>query len=266
MKTVTIAYCPPFSFPGAEAFGRNLKAFPPTGEFVTYSDAPGNWPAAIPLNGNPEQFRGAKFSDGKPNPFAVHNVVWLTGLRIARDRGATHVLYVEADCRMGKEGWDEIIFEEYFNLGKPAIVAGTLSVYNPCNSTPRGCQKWRDLVGKNHRHGIPTATYGWFGANQPGPSCCFPNGALAVYDMAWMQAFWNLDDTAGAAVNNTAFDMAIGQKLWEMFGDDAYEVVGSLDSVFSGYGNVLTTEEQRLQMVRDGKIVGCHQVKGDEGI
>lgn len=281
MKTCSVCYLPPKSVPGALAFWENLQKFPAKGDVILYSDS--DYPGAVKLRGNPENFKHDKpegtfyegANAGRPNVFAMHNAIFLTGVKIAREQGYTHMLYLEADCRVGRRHWDQVIFDEYFSLGRPTIVAGTLAIYNPTNwglATALAAQR---LTSKLPKHGIPIGVYGWspdrggWGANEKAPCVVFPNGALAIYDMAWLTkrlfTFDSLDPMSLSiqARQNTAFDLAIGQNLFTQFDVDAFEVVGQLESVYSGYGDVFTTPEIRRQLLLDGKVVAMHQEKGD---
>lgn len=282
MKCATVGYLPPKTVPGALAFYENLQKFPARGDLLLYSD--GDYPGAIKLRGSPEVFKSAKAAGtfveganaGKPNPFAMHNILFLSGVKMAREQGYTHILYLEVDCRVGKAGWDEIIFDEYFSLGRPCIVAGTLAIYNPSNWGLESALAAQRLTSRLPRHGIPVGVYGWspdrggWGANERAPTVVFPNGALAVYDMHWLttrlfsfgpDAENNL--MAVQARQNTAYDLAIGQRLHKEFDVDAFEVIGQLESCYSGYGDVMTTPEIRRQLLIDGKIVAYHQEKTD---
>lgn len=280
MKVLTVGYVPPRHVPGATAFWENLQKFPPAGEIILYSD--GDYPSVIKLKASPEVFKPDKpegtfvegANAGRPNVFAMHNILFLTGARIALDRGATHMLYIEADCRFGTKGWDKVIFDEYFGLGKSCIVAGTLAVYNPSNwglETARAAQR---LTSRIPKHGIPVGVYGWspdrggFGANEKSPCVVFPNGALAVYDMHWLTVrFFTFDGSPAGlptqARQNTAYDLAIGQNIFKQFDVEAFDVIGLLESVYSGYGDVLTTPEIRRQLLLSNKVVAMHQEKDD---
>jgi hypothetical protein len=259
MKLCVATYLPPPSFGCAKVFVENLELFPPRVPLLAYSDHP--WPGAIALKGNPEQVKRATFANGKINPFAINNLLWLTGLRIARDQGYSHMLYLEHDCRVGVKNWDDRIFEEYFSIGRPLVAGGNLACYNPCNHSPEAARRWQKLVAGNVKRNLPIPTYGWMGASNQGPSCVFTNGALAIYDVAWMGQMFDLSNTMDIAAAESAFDMVLGVRIWDIFFEDSYEVFGHLDSVFSGYGDVLSTEEERLQWLREGRYVGVHQVK-----
>lgn len=265
MKLCALAYLPPKAFGCSKVFAENLDQFPTKYDLLTYSESE-DWPGAVRLKGNPEQVKNTTFQDGRPNPFAINNLVFFTGVRIAQSKGYTHFIYLESDCRVGRKDWDEVIFEEYFNLGKPTLAAGTLACYNPNNFSLLAAKRWAELVSKNISRNVPIATYGWKGAAEKFPCCVFPNGALGVYDLAWMGQLFDLNNTMDVAKCHTAWDMAFGVNIWKLFEEDSYEVLGMLQSVFSSYGDVLTTEEQRLQWLREGKFVAVHQVKGQASV
>lgn len=265
MNLASLLYLPPpKAYPSAEAFVKNLQRFPPKHPLIVYSDHDYNWPDQILLPGSPECVKGATDAQGRPNQFAINNLVFLTGLRIAIAKGVSHCIYLEADCRVGCKDWDDHIFEEYFTLPRPAIAAGTLATYNPCNHSAEAARRWQQLVARNTRRNVPVATYGWVGAAQQHPSCVFPNGALSVLDIDWMQRLFPLDNTVKTAGDLCAWDMALGKNIWERFGVQSYDVMGFLECIYSSYGDILTTQEERLQMLRDLKAVAVHQVKGME--
>lgn len=230
---------------------------------ILYSDD--DWGKDVIRIKSPEFLKGATFDDGphrgKPNPFAIHNALFLAGLKMCKEHGATHACYVEQDCRVGRPGWDDVIFDEYFNLGRPCIVAGTCSVYNPASPGIDGLRRFYKHFSTPPKHGIPTAAFGWLGASTLGPSCIVPNGALAVYDMAWITGMFDVERQADMATQNTAYDLAIGTKIWDLFSEDAYDVIGSLGSIYSGYANIVTSEEVRRELLTSGKVVAYHQEK-----
>jgi len=260
IKLATLAYAPPPSFGCARVFMENLQKFPSRYDLLIYSEH--DWPGAIKIK-SPEILKGAKFADGKPNKFAIPNATFFTGLRIAASKGYTHMLFLESDCRVGQKHYDEVIFDEFFSMGRPLIAAGTLACFNPCAAGGESARRWARLVARNIKRNVPVATYGWLPALVKGPSCVFPNGALAVYDVTWCQRFWDLGNTIQLSALTTAYDMALGTEIWKRFEEDSYEVVGWLDSVGSFYGDVLTSALERREMLLSGKIVAGHQHKDD---
>lgn len=263
MKISVLGYVPPPSFPAAEVFLANVRQFKTACPLILYSDHP--YPDTLRIK-SPDGMTNRLNEAGEANKFAVNNLIFFTAVRIAISQGITHFIYLESDCRIGRDHWDGVILDEYFGRHEPLIVGGSMAIYNPCNGGAESARRWADAIGKNVRKNIPIPTYGWKGAADTTGSCVFVNGALGIYDVEWLKKMFDLEDTTKTARNATAWDMQIGLELWKMFGANAYDVVGNLNSVFSSYGNTLTSEEERLQMLRSGTVVGVHQVKSEATI
>jgi len=263
IKLASLAYVPPPSVGCGQTFYDNLRQHKTTEPLILYSDH--NWPEAIRI-GNPEVARQYRDDKGQPNKFAVNNLIFLTGLRLASKLGLSHIIYLESDCRVGRDHWDGVMFQEYFNFGFPAIAAGTLACYNPSNHSREANLRWAELVSRNWKRNVPVATYGWLAADKRSPTCVFPNGALSVLNVAWMATLFNLDNTAAACSKIAPWDMQMGLEIWQRFGVDSFTVCGYLESIYSGYGEILTTEEERLKMLAIGKVVAVHQVKSNASV
>lgn len=262
MKIGTLAYIPPADFGFPDVFLANLRKFKTRYDLLLYS-ARADIPGAIKI-GSPDELKSSTFPNGRPNPFAVNNAVFYTGMRIALKQGYTHVIYAEADCRVGRNEWDAVIFDEYFNLGRPTIAAGSLVAYNPCTWSAESARRWNELILHNPKRNFPVATYGWQGASgKPLETCLFPNGALGVYDTAWIAKLFDLTKTIETAKNTTAWDMHLGIKLWQRFQEMSYDLLGMLYSIYSGFGDVITCEEDRRELLTSGKCVAVHQIKSD---
>ncbi len=263
MKLASVLYVPPpKSYPSAIL--ENLKRFPPKHRLIVYSEFDHKWPGQILLKTSPEILKRARYPSGTENRWALNNLVFLTGLRIAQSQNITHLCYVEADCRVGCKDWDDRIFDEYFNLGFPYIAAGSLVCYNPANWNREAARRWEKLVASRAGRNVPVGTYGFIPADVKHFPYLFPNGALSVLDMWWMSKLFNLDDTPTTAAAITAWDQQMGIELFQKFGVQTYDVQGFLETIYSGYGDVMTTPEERLQWLRDGKYVATHQHKGNE--
>lgn len=255
---------PPTAYPSATAILDNLKRFPAEHPLIVFSEFDHQWPGQIVLQASPEPIKKMTNKEGKLNQWGLNNAVFLTALRIAAAHNFTHIIYIEADCRVGKAGWDDVIFTEYFNLGFPCIAAGTLATYNPCNWSREAAKRWEALVAGNQRKNVPIATYGWKGASEKFPCCVFPNGALSVLDMAWMPLLFDTSNTLNTALNMGPWDMALGTEIWKRFDVQSYDMMGMLHCIYSGYGDVLTTLDERLNWLRKGDYVAIHQCKGAE--
>ena len=267
MKLVTAGYIPPPSYVGARSFHENLTQFKTRHDLLLFSEH--EWPGTVRLKMSPEapfmtQVRG-KPTLVKPHKFAINNLLWFTALSMARDSGYTHLLYLESDCRVGCDFWDDKVFGEYFSLGHPLICGGTCAVYNPANWSLKASQRWCELVAANFiRKNMPVATYGWKGASEKHPSCVFPNGALSIVSLAWIHELFDLTQPAVRHAHNARpFDMHLGEKVWEKFEEDSYDVVGHLNSIYSGYGDVITTLDERKAMLVSGRYCAVHHIKDE---
>lgn len=278
MKLCSIGYVPPKTFPGASAFYENIRRFKTKFDLVLFSDD--DWPdLAIRLKMSPEHpyrvIAHGKTALNPPHKFAINNVLWFTALKMARTAGYSHLLYLESDCRVGCDHWDERMFEEYFGLGRALVAGGSLGVYNPANWNRRATDKWCELVSRHYvRKNMPVPSYGWKGAADRSPVCVFPNGALSIVSIEWMHELFDLTQGSVALAvdpcqNNkpdrpsapSPFDMALGIRLWQRFEEESYDVLGHLTCAYSTYGDIITTPEERREMLTSGKVVACHHYK-----
>lgn len=260
MNPVILAYLPPPSVTGAEQFLANLRAYKTKHPLVLYSD----WdygPEVKRIKASPEIVLGAKYSDGRDNKWALNNLVFLTGLKIIADMGCSHVLYVEADCRVHGDYWDAIIFEEYAFRGNGAIAAGTIAAYNVCNRNIAFSRAWNTFVAENIKCQFPITSYGGNGAAESHEPAIFPNGALAIYDLDWLSKQYGRENTVAIARELTAFDYDIGRRLVRQFGNDVFRKVCQMNSVYSSYGDVQTSEGERQEMLTDRRVAAVHQIK-----
>lgn len=272
MKLCVVGYLPPPKFVCTMTFLANLQKFWPANKTILYSDFP-YWKEpfnldVIPLHASPEILKKATIA-GKPNTWAVNNAVFLTGMRMARQTGFDHAIYVESDCRFGCKDWDQRIFEEHFSLGFPNIASGSLVVWSPFNAGLEVTRRWERLIvernekRENPKRNFPIPTYG---TRDSGLPSIFPNGALGVYDLRWIAEMFDLNNTIQIASESHAWDFLIGEKIWQRFGVQSFDVVGNLTCIFSGYGDQITTEQERMAMLRNGDVVAVHQVKSDATI
>lgn len=289
LKLGSIGYVPPPEHPKlgkcAQSFVMNMEKFKPTYEVMLYSDyAPYQFRSIV----NPEGIEARK-----TNPrWAVNNAIFISGIRMAIMAGFTHVIYLEADCRVGTPGWDAVIFDEYFRLPFPAVAAGSLVSHACVNGGQVFFRRFSDMIARNRRdksqhlipiYGVPCPPekQGQFpeGASAniipPGDPrvsfkpAVYPNGALGVYDLAWMAELFGIQKDgkfkAGYSTMDVAlgvaWDHVIGMRLYDRFGADLFDVVAHMDSVYSGFGDRLDTEPERLRLLTDKRAVAVHQVK-----
>ncbi len=277
MKIVSVGYVPPPSFGFPEAFLTNIRRFRTRWDVLLYSDH--DWPDTIRIKGSPEIVK-PKPHEQNANRWAVNNLVWLTALAVARKAGADFMIYLESDCRVGKDQWDFQIYEEarVVTTGTPEdgdyVAAGSMVWYSPCNKSVEVVRKWQETCEKwNKRANIPIPTYGASGSAERHEPCCLVNGALGIYNMKYMDEFFppTPGRTTEAAKQMTAWDFHIGVKTWQKWGVAGFDKMIHLTSVFSSYGDVLTSEEERRAMLekvphrmsKTRRCVAVHQIKSN---
>lgn len=274
MNIASFAYIPPPHLPFAEAFVENVTHFRnvhplhlltehPWGHGFQEHLGPMEW---HPIS-NPEWAKWAREEHGPLKHYAISNAVFLTALRLAVRANVTHMLYLEADCRVGKEKWDLEItncFQSAFGEGFSPLIGGSVVVRNPCNSGREAKCRF-DVSMKRWLRGLHASEPGSgpHVLGDGGKPCVYTNGCGSVIDVAWAASEFNMDDTVLQAMTMGPWDLVLGQKLWDKFGPTAYEKVAHLPSMFSSYGDMVSTEAERLQMLRDGKVVLVHQVKSN---
>lgn len=268
-----LAYVPPPNFTGSAAFLANITRFKTKYPMMLFSDHRGydgkHFVTPKPFTMyDPEKIPpDAKTAlDGKPRACAISNAIFHTALKIAIKTQVTHMLYMEADCRVNGDYWDDKIFSAHFSQPFPAVASGTLFAWNMPNGGTKMVKRWEQAVVKASKTFFPILTYGMMPhGDLPFNPSVFPNGAIAVYSIEWMRQLFNIDSMIETA-RDRAFDFVIGEKLARMFGPDCFDLVAHTTESFSGYGNQFTSEDERLAWLKEGRCVAVHQVKSDKTI
>lgn len=268
-----VGYVPPPSFGCAQKFLENILKFKTKHRLILISDHPYEIGERriLPPEGilprdthNPHPLIDPYTR--MPKPCAINNAIFHTCLRIAIQEGVSHMLYVESDCRVNGDHWDERVFDEFFSQPFPVIAAGTLVTWNIFNGGLKFVSKWEQLVHKTSFCSFPMSNYGSMPhGNNPCNPAIFPNGALGVYSLEWMAQLFDLSSMLSLATDR-AWDFVLGSRLVERFNVDAFEMVAHLNSVLSVYGDTLCTEDQRLKWLSDKRWAAVHQVKSKRGL
>lgn len=272
MNLATLAYVPPPNFGCAKAFLINILKYKTRSKLILYSDHPYTEDAFLknpngkPVTVNPDFTpHAARFNElGQKRPAAISNMVFHTGIRLADMLKITHFIYLESDCRIKGDYWDEQIWEEYFTLPFPPVIAGTMTCFNTVNGGLDYYRRWqKKMLEIFPRSKFPVTIYGAppIKIDERKPSV-FVNGACGVYITDWLKQFFDLKNLIETA-QGKAWDYLIGEKLYNLFRADALDLVAHLETVYSGFDNDLTTEETRLDWLREGKAVAIHQVKSN---
>jgi len=293
MKAV-IAYVPPPVLPYAQAFLNNIRKFRTTHELLLFSDHA--WPDVKRIPGNPETLKGEKsfsvsnlvFYTGMELALRVgySHVLYLEAdSRVMGDNwdGAIFDEYFRQPMPAIIGG--SVAVHNPCTAGREAALRWEELVAN--NSR-------RNYPVATHMH-VPVLAFGNKGSNDRQDSCVFCYGSGTVIDCAWYRKLFTEGERAplakgpqdhqfgtfgvvsrqpqvalpdgdgfhvtSVAKESRAWDVEIGCRIWEKFGADSYAVIANLPSVFSGYSESITTEAERIAMLRNGERRLIHQCK-----
>ncbi len=234
----------------------NLDKFPPKYPLFTFSDDP-SWNPSRRI-ANPELV-------GRRPPWAINNLLWLRALQLASDAQLSYYLFIEPDSRVGCKDFDEILLDEFLTRYPNGIAcAGSPICWNPSSGGKDFAMKIIEEAWKYQQAAdLPMALYASKSPHDCSGAAYYPNGScMIVQTEAMLKIFGGFaGDIINYSRNITAFDMHIGQCLWNYHGPAAAEHVGWLAKSFSGYGDCLTTQNQRQQMLTNGSKFIAHQFK-----
>lgn len=285
MRTVTIAYLPSATDPRFDTIGfvKNLHENPPAGDLLLFSDH--DQPEATRLGFNVIKLKKSPDSKEIKNamiqppwggipiqhPSAVNNAIFMTAWGFSEMLGYSHFLYLEEDCRVKNHAnrlpWDAEVLKEFFDYPRHLFIGGSVMAFDVANFNRPTLERWERFLVETKANGrrLPIPPYGQKGA-QIGDGCnIFVNGAGGVYSCAGLNILFP-ERKAGVmdadlAIKIWAWDYIIGIRLFSNFKGDCWELVGYLNSVCSQYGNILSTPEERLQWLEEGRFCISHQHK-----
>lgn len=250
MKIETIGYLPPPGIGYPESFLANLSAYKTEFPIVLYSDHT-DW--HLRFCENPARVKNRQF------PHWISNFVFFMGLQYAIASKLDCFIYLEADVRVRGDNWDRRMMEEA--MVEPRFVAaGSAVIYNISGSTHTSLKLATNYCYEVLRKtNIAVPIYGF----RKGLSL-YPNGAGAIYRTEVCERIFRgfQNDLMRSSCVPEAWDIQIGKSLYEMFGDEVFELMVPLACSYSGCGDELTTESERINMLTSGAKVLCHQVKG----
>lgn len=253
-----IGYVSPPSYDHPESFLHNFRSYKRKHPTILFSDHP--WLDCSTRIGNPE------IAKTKQNSFALNNSLFIVAIKMATQQGWTHMMFIEQDCRFASDNWDDICWQEFLKLPEPKPkLCGSVMCFNPFGSGMEGGRRFMELQNRNKRKGFPIPCWGTrdrkAGAAEFATPCVFVNGAIAIYEVQFLSdAFPMNANQISLAKQTCAFDWFLGQKLVEKYGLDAFKYVHNLSRTFSSYGNVLSTEKDRIGWLEDGTFIAVHQV------
>lgn len=254
-NVATLAYVPYLDRLWPKRFLRNLDAYQRKYPLILYSDfKDGRYSDFIHIP-SPDPLKKSK------NKTACQNALFLYAIKIASEQGLDRFIYLEADCRVGCDNWDAMMFNGWRD---GAVVAGTPNLFNteamPKEYWPMVQSYISDYTAAT---GLPVAQ---FLANEKTKrlgSCMFMMGAGAIYDTkAMLELFPNFQNCIGSyACRTAAFDLHIGLRLFQIYGAHALNHMPWLACSFSGFGNKVLDLGQRIERLRSGRACLIHQYK-----
>jgi hypothetical protein len=257
-KLGIFCYVPPTTVGNCHAFLKNIQRFKTRHPIIFYGYHTGI-PGAVELKQDPEFLK-----NDPDNRLTLANAVFFTGLKIAIEQGFTHMLALEADCRVGCDYWDDEIWKEFLSKNPDAVMGGSAVVFNPAAWSREAAERYEQFVLETQPRLVPISVAGSGRLAEKQHSCVFTNGALSIYNLEWMKkAFWHdiSNGVVALAKRSKAWDYEVGIRLWNEFDYRAYEKVVSINCVYSGYGELMTNEMERRQWLADKRVVAVHQIK-----
>lgn len=254
-----LAYIPPKRM-NSESFLRNLAHYKTQNTIIYYSDC--NTPLSV-NTGKYIEIPDPTAIKMSKNRVAIHNRIFLHGLEISQRFKLKRFIYLESDCRVGCDGWDERMLSEAEQY-RDMFVAGTPAIYNSKGmphaqeiAAQHYCLRYKSSTGL----GVPV-----FESKTKRPvGCPFIMGALAVYntDVA-ADLFMGFErDAFQKAQKVPAFDLHIGIRCTQLFGARAVDKLPFLTCSFSTYGSKVNSESDRVEMLRSGRFCAVHQIKSN---
>lgn len=256
MNLGTVLYCPPRGRLNSDAFMANLSQFKSRYPIHVISDDGNLKPER--LIDNPEKI-------GQRPRWAINNFVFLKSLQLARDVGLHYMIYIESDSRVGCDDYDGRTFDEFFSRYQNGVCCAGSPV---CWDVTSGGREFaKKVIAEAYDYqkagGLPASFHGGKHPHDASGACYYPNGSCAIYHVGEMlKLFAGFDsDIVGTARLIQPWDMEIGRRIWFNYSSDAVNHVGWLAGAYSGFGNTVTTEAERWDMLRSGKKWLVHQIK-----
>ncbi len=265
MNPATLVYLPP-DLPkfNTQSFIRNIEENPPAGKLIVFSDHDYKIDGLIKIKSPDEAMKKAMV--GENRKVDVPNLVWLTAIRIAKSAGLTHMLFLESDCRLFGAGWDVKLFNEFFDDLTAPMFGGSIVAYNVACDGRAAYDRYVRFVNQNRKNPFPIPPYGWKGAGDRVNPCVYPNGAGTICSIAALETLFTADELAASVKTARAiapFDQEVGFRLWKLFGLETYNLLLHMKSQYSGFGEVMTTEMERRELLQSGTVSLVHQIKSD---
>ena len=277
MRLASILYLPNASVSLQRTGGclANLAAYRHKYPIYAYSEAP--WHPSVFSNlgactfsriRDPEMVRNGN------STVEVSRFIYFTGLEMMEEAGMDYFMVLENDSRICGDNWDEELFDEFFAgavKGRDPAVGGTIFSWSPMNQEMNHALEFIRFFDRANKVVFGNKVWlpgcfiyagGQAGSCEDRPGCCYANGALSIAKTSVIRSIFGIQDVISLCNGRGGnWDSEIGMGMFRLFGWKAYEHIVPMRKVFSVYGDKLTTEKQRINLLTSGQCRGVHQVK-----
>lgn len=187
---------------------------------------------------------------------------FVDGLKIAKDLNLDYFFGYEWDCKVGKDRWYDILWQEHLSWKKEPIITGTPVFKYPfeaCGNIYMGSLGYRHQYSKECKlHMV---------VEHVGPPSLYTNGALTFYDVKKTLKYFDhelnsiINDKSSYVDNTGPWDLSLGIRIFDDLKEKSFDHVGWLPSSYSGCGEYFYTQKQRDYMLNSGMKVVIHQHK-----
>lgn len=228
---------------------------------IIYSDAD------IKLNNYPFKFisipKIPKMQSGMNNLSNKYSFwAFMEAIKISKELKLDYFFCYEWDCKIGKDYWYDILWQEHLNWPGEPTMTGTPVFKCPLNGSGnllQGVQDYRYLYSKQCKmYMVVEHTY---------PYSLYTNGALTFYNTKETEFYFHkemyepIQNKSDYMDTISPWDLEIGIRLFKNLKEKSFEKVGWNPSSYSGCGDDFYNQIQRENMLKDGTKVVIHQYK-----
>jgi glycosyltransferase involved in cell wall biosynthesis len=204
-----------------------------------------------------------KMYDGMvPVHYKYATWAFFEGIKIAQAKNWEYFFCYEWDCKIGKDRWYDILWQEHLNWPYEPIMTGTPVFKCPLHESGNLLQGSMDY---RYRYSKECGLY--MNIEHVNPHSLYTNGALTFYNTKETARYFDYElKFVGDSQSNhmdtiTSWDLEIGIRLFKQYGEQSFEKVGWLPSSYSGCGDYYYNQSQRESMLSSGQKVVIHQYK-----
>ena len=194
------------------------------------------------------------------NKYATRS--FIDGLRIVNERGWDYFFGYEWDCKIGKDDWYDILWQQHLSWQTKPILTGTPVFKCPpiySGNILQGIEQYRNDYAKQCKLNMLI--------ENAYPLSLYSNGALTFYDTKKIAEYLinEINDSGKNDSNHMdklgPWDLYLGIRLFREFKEKSFEKVAWLASAYSGCGDYFYSQKQRDYMLSSGMKVAVHQNK-----